>query len=63
MVSLINLERKFSKSESLWGEFKEIQFKMLHRDSESSDNKGEVDFARDEEFDVVADGKPRLTRC
>ena len=41
---LVELACKFSKSRSLWMEFKKVQLEMLHWETECSDDEDDADF-------------------
>ena len=45
---LVDLACKFSKSKSLWMEFKKVQLEMLHPEAECSDDEGDADFDGEE---------------
>ena len=60
IAPLTALAAKFSKSRSLWNKFKKTQMDILHREEERSDDEGEADFDGDEDFEVGAEGEPRL---
>ena len=59
---LVELGRKFSRSRSLWIEFKKVQLKMLHQEAECSDAKGNIDFDGEEGLSCHAQGKPQAKK-
>lgn len=54
--SLVNLVCNFSRSRSLWMEFKKIHLQVLHQGVDSSDDEGEADFDENKGLDVGRDG-------
>ena len=62
MEPLAELARKFSRSRSLWMEFKKIELEMLHREAEYSDDKDDADFDGEEGFSCDAQGKPQMKK-
>ena len=60
---LVELAHKFSRSESLWMEFKKVQLEMLHREAECSDDEGDADFDGEEGLSYDAQGKTQAKRC
>ena len=56
---LAELTRKFSRSRSLWKEFKKVQLEMLHREVECSDDECDADFDGEEGLSYDAQGKPQ----
>ena len=58
----MELARKFSRSRSLWMEFKEVQLETLHREAECSDDEGDVDFDGEEELSYDAQGKAQAKK-
>ena len=59
---LVELARKFSRSRSLWMEFKKVQLEMLHREAECSDDEGDADFDGEEGLSCDAQGKPQAKK-
>ena len=59
---LVELAHKFSRSRSLWMEFKKIQLEMLHWEAECSDNEGDIDFDGEEGLSCDAQGKPQMKK-
>ena len=59
---LVELARKFSKSRSLWMEFKKVQLEMLHREAECNDDNGDADFDGEEGLSYNAQGKPQVKK-
>ena len=60
---LLELARKFSRSRSLWMEFKKVQLEMLHREAERSDDKGDADFDGDEGIHAMLKASHKRKRC
>ena len=50
---------KFSRSRSLWMEFKKVQLEMLHREAECSNDDGDADFHGEEGLSCNAQCKPK----
>ena len=59
---LTALLARFSKSRSLWNNFKKTQMEILHQEEERSDDEGEATFEGDEDLEVGGEGEPHLKR-
>ena len=59
---LVELTRKFSRTKSLWMEFKKVQLEMLHWEAECSDDEGDADFDGEEGLLCDAQGKPQMKK-
>ena len=59
---LVELGRNFSRSRSLWKEFKKVQLEMLHWEVKCSDDKGDTDFDGEEVLSCDAQGKPQVKK-
>ena len=62
LAPLMALARRFSKSQNTWNKFKKMQIEILHREEEFSEDEGEDDCDRDEDFEVGREGQPRLKK-
>ena len=60
---LVGLARKFSRSRSLWMDFKKVQLEMLHWEVECSNDEGDADFDGEEGLSCDVQGKPQVKRC
>ena len=58
----VELARKFSRSKSLWMEFKKVQLEMLHREAECSDDEGDADSDEEEGLSYDAQGRPQVKK-
>ena len=56
----MELACKFSKSRSLWKEFKKVHLEMVHREAECSNDEGDADFDGEEGLSCDAQGKPQV---